>query len=94
MQSLTTNFSTDMRCFADLCKAVRKSSGGEDGHPIPEMAVQWLQLLVFYYKNLDRIQMKFNPDRVTVDTLSKLKDQKILEQNWIKQNPEHKLEPM
>ena len=36
---------------ADLCKAVRKPGGGEDGHPIPEMAIQWLQLLVFYYKH-------------------------------------------
>ena len=31
----------------DICKAVHKPSGGEDRHPIPEMAVQRLQLLVF-----------------------------------------------
>ena len=80
--------------IADLCKAVHKPGGGGDGHPIPEMAVQRLQLLVFYYKHLDQIQMKFNPDWVTIEALSKLKDQKILEQNWIEQNPEHKLEPM
>ena len=80
--------------IADLCKAVHKPGGGGDGHPIPEMAVQRLQLLVFYYKHLDQIQMKFNPDWVTIEALSKLKDQKILEQNWIEQNPEHKLKPM
>jgi hypothetical protein len=45
--------------FARLCVSL---AGGDDGHPIPEMAFQRLQLLVFYYKHLDHIQMKFNPD--------------------------------
>ncbi len=78
----------------DICKAVRKPGGGEDGHPIPEMAVQRLQLLVFYHKHLKRIQMKFEHDLATVTNISNLKDQKALEQDWTKQNPEHKLEPM
>jgi hypothetical protein len=78
----------------DICKAVRKPGGREDGHPIPEMAVQRLQLLVFYHKHLKRIQMKFEQDLATVTNISNLKDQKALEQDWTKQNPEHKLEPM
>ena len=78
----------------DICKAVRKPGGGEDGHPIPEMAVQRLQLLVFYHKHLKRIQMKFDHELATVTNISNLKDQKALEQEWTKQNPEHKLEPV
>ena len=78
----------------DICKAVRKPSGGEDRHPIPEMAVQRLQLLVFYHKHLKRIQMKFEHELATVTNISNLKDQKALEQEWTKQNPEHKLKPM
>ena len=78
----------------DICKAVRKPGGGEDRHPIPKMAVQRLQLLVFYHKHLKRIQMEFEHDLATVNNITNLKDQKALEQDWTKQNPEHKLEPM
>ncbi len=78
----------------DICKAVHKPGGGEDGHPIPKMAIQRLQLLVFYHKHLKRIQMKFEHDLATVTNISNLKDQKALEQDWMKQNPKHKLEPM
>jgi hypothetical protein len=80
--------------ITDICKAVRKPGSGEDGYPIPEMAVQRLQLLVFYHKHLKRIQMQFEHDLATVKNISDLKDQKALEQDWTKQNPEHKLEPM
>jgi hypothetical protein len=84
----------DDASITDICKAVRKPGGREDGHLIPEMAVQWLQLLVFYHKHLKRIQMKFEHDLATVANISNLKEQKALEQDWTKQNPEHKLEPM
>jgi hypothetical protein len=78
----------------DICKAMRKPGGGEDGYPIPEMAIQQLQLLFFYHKHLKRIQMKFEHDLATVTNISNLKDQKALEQDWTKQNPKHKLKPM
>jgi hypothetical protein len=58
------------------------------------MAVQRLQLLVFYYKHLKRTQLQFEHDLATVKNISDLKDQKALEMDWTKQNPEHKLEPM
>ena len=38
--------------------------------------------------------MKFEHDLATVNNITNLKDQKALEQDWTKQNPEHKLEPM
>ncbi len=38
--------------------------------------------------------MKFKHDLATVKNISDLKDQKALEQDWTKQNPEDKIEPM
>ena len=80
----------------NLCKTVRKPGGGDGGHQIPEMAVARLQLLVFYVKHLDRSDRFRFTDLAHVDLakLNKFKDQKKLEKDWLKQNPEHKLEAM
>ena len=80
----------------NLCKMVRKPGGGGEGHQIPEMAVTRFQLLVYYVKHLDRTDrlwfMSIDADHITLHVLTSFKDQKKLEKDWLKQNPEHKLE--
>ena len=77
----------------NLCKTVRKPGGGEEGHQIPEMAMTRLQLLVYYAKHLDRTdRLRFtaiDAGHVDLHTLTSFKDQKKLEKDWHKQNPEH-----
>ena len=79
---------------SNLCKMVRKLGGGDTGHQIPEMVVTRLQLLVFYAKHLDRMQQPFDLVGTTLEKINAFKDQKKLERDWLKQNPEHKTEPM
>jgi len=77
--------------ISDLCKMVCQPGGGDAGRQIPEMAVQ---LLVFYTKHLDRMQQPFDLVGTTLEKINAFKDQKKLERDWRKQNPEHKTEPM
>ncbi len=64
------------------------------GHPIADIALQRLQLLVFYTKHLSWTQVEFDIDNISVNDINRLKEQKKLEKDWLKQNPEHKLDPM
>lgn len=79
---------------SDLCKVVRKPGGEGEGHQVAEISLQRLQLLVFYTKHLARTQQGFDLDNTSVKDINRLKEQKKLEKDWLKQNPEHKLEPM
>ena len=72
------------------CKAVRKPSSGQDGHQIPEIAVHRLQLLVYFAKHRERTQRELNIRVTELHALLVLKDQRTMEKNWTKQNPEHK----
>jgi len=49
---------------------------------------------VFYAKHLDRTQRPFDLVGTTLEKINAFKDQKKLERDWLKQNPEHKTEPM
>ena len=80
----------------NLCRTVRKPGGGTEGHQIAEMARTRLQLLVFYVKHLDRVdRLRFtNLEYLDIGMLNAFKDQKRLEREWHKTNPEHKHEAM
>jgi hypothetical protein len=72
------------------CKAVRKPSSGQDGHQIPEIVAHRLQLAAYFAKHRERTQHVLNVRVTDLNALLSLKDQRIMEKNWTKQNPEHK----
>ena len=80
----------------NLCRTVRKPGGGGEGHQIAEMVMTRLQLLVYYVKHLDHTDrlrfMAIDAEHVDTNTLISFKDQKKLEKDWQKSNPEHKRE--
>ena len=78
----------------DICRAVRKPGGGQDGHQIAELAIQRLKLAVFYMKHQVRCQRVGNLMITDNEDLDTLKQQYLLEKNWKVTNPDTDLKPM
>jgi hypothetical protein len=76
----------------NLSKAVRKPGGGEDGHIIPELAVSRFQLVVFYIKHQYRTYGPIHIPGIHLELVKEYKEQMIMEKEWMKKNPEHKLD--
>ena len=78
----------------NVCKAVRKPGGGEAGHIIPELAISRLQLAVFYIKHQFRTYGPLHVPDIDVRLVKEFREQMIMEKEWTKKNPEHKLDPI
>ena len=78
----------------NVCKAVRKPGGGEAGHIIPELAISRLQLAVFYIKHQFRTYGPLHVPDIDVGLVKEYREQMIMEKEWTKKNPEHKLDPI
>ena len=74
------------------CKAVRKPSSGQDRHQIPEIVAHRLQLVVYYAKHMERTRRELNIRTTELSQILALRDQRLMEKNWTKHNPEHKPE--